>query len=187
MPSLRQAFGQGGLVAVLALLGYLLVIAAVLIGPSVLVIAAALAAAAGLAAAYARHPEKVHSRARSFGHRLQTRALPALRGTAPNRSVPAKRATVTRLDRAPREEDGPGLAPGSPLIRLLLGRGWRDPAAMARDFVLIGAAGAALLLAGLALPDWPVIAWLAKVLSFLGLLTVLIASGVLYSAWQGRK
>jgi hypothetical protein len=97
------------------------------------------------------------------------------------------RASLPRVDRAPREEDGAGLAAGSPLIRVLLGRGWRDPTAMARDFVLIGLAGAALLLVGQTLPDWPLIAWIAEFLSFLGLLTVLIASGVVYSAWQGRK
>jgi len=208
MPSFRDILGHRGGLALLALTAYLLALATLLVGPSVLVVVTALAALAALAAFYLRDPEAAHRRINALWQRLRGRVAEAQRARArrsqaahrtdaqtdapPEPQTDAQTGETPELPAggAPRRlpaEEGPGLATGSAPLRLLLGRGWREPGAMVRDFALIGLAGIALMLAGTALPDWPVLAWIAKLLKFLGLFSLLVASGVIYSAWQGRK
>jgi len=177
---------------VLALAVYLVAVAAFLFGPSVLAGAVALVVVAAVATAYVRYPDGFHRRARAIQSRSRAliaawRARRAQRQARPAKPVSKAVTRPVRMSRIDASVDARGLTSGSPVLRVLLGRGWRNPASMARDFVLIALGGGALLLAGQALPDWPVISWIGKFLSLLGLLCVLIASGVLYSAWQDRR
>lgn len=179
---------RGGVIAFLVLALYLLVVATSLIGPLVLIVTAGLAVVAVLVAVYVTNPEGVHRRVLALLRWGKARfAARPRRQPRPRPAMPARGSQPTLYRRPERDEADAGLAKGSPLLRLLLGRGWRNPAAMTRDFVLFGLAGLVLLLVGLALPDWPIIAWLGKLLSLVGLLAMLIASGVVYSAWHDSR
>ncbi|GAA0312292.1 hypothetical protein [Rhodovulum strictum] len=190
----RDFFGRGGLAALVVLVGYLLVLSGVLLGTAVPFLVLLAAATVVLILAYLKNPDRVHRLLARLRTAWQDRPRRQPAQPRPSRPAPAPRAAPLRQGliatapaRSPDMADRRGLTSGSPLLRALLGRGWRSPAAMARDFLLIGLAGAALLLTGLALPDWPLLSWLGKVFSMLGVLIMLISSGVVYSYWRGRS
>ncbi|TCM87526.1 hypothetical protein [Rhodovulum steppense] len=191
MTSGRDFFGRGGLAALVVLVVYLLALSGVLLGTAVPLLVLLAAATVVLILAYLKNPDRFHRLLARLRAAWQARPR---RQPAPPRPAPAPRSAPLRQGliatapaRSPDMADRRGLTSGSPLLRALLGRGWRSPAAMARDFLLIGLAGAALLLTGLALPDWPLLSWLGKVFSMLGVLIMLISSGVVYSYWRGRS
>lgn len=177
MPSGRDRFGRGGLGALLALSAYLLFLSGLLIGPALPVLVLLAAAAGFLVLAYLRKPGSVRCwiprRTRlAKSRKVEIAPRPVRRGELSVRGSPASRQR--------------GLSAGSPVLRSLLRRNWRSPAAMVRDFALLGAGGIALLLTGLVLPEWPLLSWLGEVLSILGMLGILVSSGVLYSYWRDQ-
>ncbi|WP_132543960.1 hypothetical protein [Rhodovulum euryhalinum] len=187
MSSERDFFGRGGLLAAVALLAYLLFLSGLLIGPAVPVLI--LLAAAGVAAtvAHLKNPEATRRWFSRFVRRDPVRRGAARRPR--DRAVPLvarHRDMSLAMPTASGTEAERGLPAGSPLLRLPLIRGWRSPREMARDFVLLGLAGVALLLTGVALPDWPVLSWIGRVLSVVGALCILVGSGVVYSYWRSR-
>lgn len=188
MPSGRDRFGRRGLGALLALSAYLLFLSGLLIGPALPVLVLLAAAAGFLVVAYLRNPGAVRRWNPRRGRRIESRE-----GEFPSRAVrrgghteprPVRRRQLPVRD--PSATVRRGLAAGSPMLRMVLGRNWRSPTAMARDFALLAAGGVALLLTGLVLPNWPLMSWVGEVLSMLGTLVILISSGVLYSYWRDR-
>lgn len=179
-------FGRGGRIALLALAAYLLFLSGLLIGPPAPVLVLLATAAIALAVTYLRNPERVH-RFLPRPRRRPARARPSPRPASAAGSGVRDTESVSGVSAETPVPQRRGLATGSPLLRLLLARGWRSPAEMTRDFALFGLAGLVLLLTGIALPEWPLLSWIGKVLSILGVLCMLISSGVVYSYLQGRN
>ncbi|MCE8418887.1 hypothetical protein LZ190_09230 [Rhodovulum sulfidophilum] len=195
MPSLRKLIGQGGRIALLLLVLYLLGLFGVLIGPWFSLLALVLVAVAAACILYMRHPEKMERWLSALPRRARPAGQPA---PAPQPAMAAAASTGTEISGKPvqlpalREPDpSDEAAEGDSKLSMLDALGWKSPAAMARDFALLGLAGLVMVVVGRILPEWPLLSWIGGVLEIVGVLCVLFSSGVLYSFgreffWRGR-
>lgn len=186
MSSGRDFFGRGGLIATLLLAAYLLVLGGLLLGPLVPVLVLLAGALGWAVLGLLRNPartDRLADRLKALVRRTRTSPPPVAGPGNGGNSVTGLRnlvpARVVRHRPVPPHSEPPA-------IRMIPGRSWRSPGSMARDFVVLGLAGLGLFVVGSVLPDWPFLTWLGEVLSILGILGMLIASGVLYSYWRDR-
>ncbi|WP_414896543.1 hypothetical protein [Rhodovulum sp. YEN HP10] len=195
MPSLRKLLGQGGRIALLLLVLYLLALLGVLIGPWFSILALVLVAVAAACILYMRYPEKIKRWLPALPRRGRPAEQPA---PGPQPGMAAAASTGAEISDKPiqlpalREPDpADEQTEGASKLSMLETLGWKSPAAMARDFALLGLAGLVMVAVGRLLPEWPLLSWIGGVLEIVGLLCVLFSSGVLYSFgreffWRGR-
>ncbi|RAP41033.1 hypothetical protein BYZ73_12620 [Rhodovulum viride] len=191
MPSLRKLIGQGGRIALFLLALYLVVLCGLLIGPTFTAVCILVLAVVGGCALYLRNPDRADRWMSALPRRTRRETAPA---AEPGPVVPSSATELSdRPVQLPALRD-PALDREAerPKRRTMLDTlGWETPAAMARDFAVLGLAGLGLAIVGYTLPAWPVLSWIAGLLKVLGVLLVLFSSGVLYSFgrelfWRGR-
>ncbi|TDX29625.1 hypothetical protein [Rhodovulum visakhapatnamense] len=189
MPSLRKLIGQGGRIALFLLALYLVVLCGLLIGPTFTAVCLVVLAVVGGCVLYLRNPDRADHWKSALPRRTRRETAPAATPVVPasatdlqDRPVQLPALRDPALDR---EDERP------PRLTMLDTLGWETPAAMARDFAVLGLAGLGLAIVGYTLPAWPVLSWIAGLLKVVGVLLVLFSSGVLYSFgrelfWRGR-